>query len=73
MHTHHSLEEKKEIIRLHELGASMSELMKRYHVRDPVWSPLDGEAIVSGQTVRLYHGKSFTIGNTIFTYIEKDM
>jgi len=34
MYTHHSLEEKKEIIRLHELGASMSELMKRYHVRD---------------------------------------
>lgn len=34
---------------------------------------VDGEAIVSGQTVRLYHGKSFTIGNTIFTYIEKDM
>ena len=34
---------------------------------------VEGEAIVSGQTVRLYHGKSFTIGNTIFTYIEKDM
>ena len=34
---------------------------------------VDGEAIISGQTVRLYHGKSFTIGNTTFTYIEKDM
>ena len=34
MYIDHSLEEKKEIIRLHELGASMSELMKRYHVRD---------------------------------------
>ena len=34
MYIHHSLEEKKEIIRLHELGASMSELMSRYHVRD---------------------------------------
>lgn len=33
----------------------------------------EGEALVSGQTVRLYHGKSFTIGNTTFTYIEKDM
>jgi hypothetical protein len=34
---------------------------------------VDGEAIVSGQTVRLYHGKTFTIGNTTFTYIEKDL
>lgn len=34
---------------------------------------VDGEAIVSGQTVRLYHGKSFSIGNTTFTYIEKDL
>ena len=34
MYIHHSLEEKKEIIRLHELGASMCDLMKRYHVRD---------------------------------------
>lgn len=34
---------------------------------------VEGEAITSGQTVRLYHGKSFTIGNTIFTYIEKDL
>lgn len=34
---------------------------------------LEGEALISGQTVRLYHGKSFTIGNTTFTYIEKDM
>ena len=34
---------------------------------------VEGEAIVSGQTVRLFHGKSFTIGNTTFTYIEKDI
>lgn len=34
MYIHHSLEEKKEIIRLYELGTSMCELMKRYHVRD---------------------------------------
>ena len=34
MYIHHSLEEKKEIIRLYELGAGMSELMNRYHVRD---------------------------------------
>ena len=34
MYIHHSLEEKKEIIRLYELEISMSELMKRYHVRD---------------------------------------
>ena len=34
MYIHHSVEEKKEIIRLHELGTSMCELMKRYHVRD---------------------------------------
>ena len=34
MYRHHSLEEKKEIIRLHESGASMCELMKRFHVRD---------------------------------------
>ena len=34
MYIHHSLEEKKEIIRLHESGASMCELMKHFHVRD---------------------------------------
>ena len=34
MYIHHSLEEKKEIIRLHASGASMSELMKHYHVHD---------------------------------------
>ena len=34
MYIHHTLEEKKEIIRLHESGASMVELMKRFHVRD---------------------------------------
>ena len=34
MYRHHTLEEKKEILRLHASGASMSELMKRFHVRD---------------------------------------
>lgn len=34
---------------------------------------VEGEAITSGQTIRLYHGRSFTIGNTIFTYVEKDL
>ena len=34
MYRHHSLEEKKEIIRLHESGSSMCELMKCFHVRD---------------------------------------
>ena len=34
MYKHHTLEEKKEIIRLHESGTSMVELMKRFHVRD---------------------------------------
>ena len=34
MYKHHSLEEKKEIIRLHEAGACMVELMNRFHVRD---------------------------------------
>lgn len=31
---HNTLKEKKEIIRLHEAGASMVELMTRFHVRD---------------------------------------
>ena len=34
MYRHHTLEEKKEILRLHDSGVSMSELMKRFHVRD---------------------------------------
>jgi len=34
MYKHHSLEEKKEIIRLHEAGACMVELMNRFQVRD---------------------------------------
>ena len=34
MYRHHSLEEKKEMILLRESGASMSELMARFHVRD---------------------------------------
>lgn len=34
MSRHHTLEEKKEIIRLHEGGSSMIELMTRFHVRD---------------------------------------
>ena len=34
MYRHHTLEEKKEILRLHDSGASMSELMERFHVRD---------------------------------------
>ena len=34
MYKHHSLEEKKEIIRMHEAGACMVELMNRFHVRD---------------------------------------
>lgn len=31
---HHALKEKKEIIRFHEAGASMVELMTRFYVRD---------------------------------------
>lgn len=31
---HHTLKEKKEIIRFHEAGASMVELMTRFYVRD---------------------------------------
>ena len=31
-----------------------------------------GRAIRPNKKIRLYHGKSFTIGQTTFTYIEKD-
>ena len=33
----------------------------------------DGKPLLVGQEVLLYHGKSFTVGNTTFTYIEKDL
>lgn len=31
-----------------------------------------GKAIQPGKKIRLYHGRTFTIGQTTFTYIEKD-
>ena len=34
MSRHHTLAEKQEILRLHEEGASMVELMTRFHVSD---------------------------------------
>lgn len=33
----------------------------------------DGKPLDVGKEIWLYHGKSFTIGNTTFTYIEKDV
>lgn len=33
----------------------------------------DGKPLPVGKEVWLYHGKSFTVGNTTFTYIEKDI
>lgn len=33
----------------------------------------DGKPLAVGKEIWLYHGKSFTIGNTTFTYIEKDI
>lgn len=33
---------------------------------------INGSPLVEGKKVRLFHGKSFTIGQTTFTYIEKD-
>ena len=33
----------------------------------------DGKPLPVGKEVLLYHGKAFTIGNTTFTYIEKDL
>ena len=33
----------------------------------------DGKPLAVGKEIWLYHGKSFTIGNTTFTYIEKDV
>ena len=33
---------------------------------------INGKPLKPGRKTRLYHGKSFTIGNTSFTYIEKD-
>lgn len=34
---------------------------------------VDGQPLAIDQPVRLFHGKSFAIGNTTFTYIEKDL
>lgn len=33
---------------------------------------INGKPVREGRKIRLYHGKNFTIGNTTFTYIEKD-
>ena len=33
----------------------------------------DGKPLPVGKEVWLYHGKSFSVGNTTFTYIEKDL
>ena len=33
----------------------------------------DGKPLPVGKEEWLYHGKSFTVGNTTFTYIEKDL
>ena len=33
----------------------------------------DGKPLAVGKEIWLYHGKSFSIGNTTFTYIEKDL
>jgi predicted component of type VI protein secretion system len=33
----------------------------------------NGKPLAVGKSMWLYHGKSFTIGNTTFTYIEKDI
>ena len=33
---------------------------------------MKGKPVVVNKKVRLYHGRSFTIGQTTFTYIEKD-
>ena len=34
---------------------------------------VNGKPLAIGKEIWLYHGKSFTIGNTTFTYIEKDL
>ena len=34
---------------------------------------MDGKELPDDKQVRLYHGTSFSIGNTTFTYIEKDL
>lgn len=33
---------------------------------------INGKPVAENKKIRLFHGKSFTIGQTIFTYIEKD-
>ena len=33
---------------------------------------VDGKTLGTGKMLRLYHGRSFTIGKTTFTYVEKD-
>ena len=57
MYIHHSLEEKKEIIRLHELGASMSELMKRYHVLENCFGLMKSELLYANQYKSMEHFK----------------
>ena len=34
---------------------------------------INGKPLSVNRRVRLYHGKSFTIGKTTFTYVEKDL
>ena len=41
-----------------------------YALEDGVF--VNGKPLTVGKGIRLYHGKSFSIGQTLFTYIEKD-
>ncbi len=34
---------------------------------------VDGKVLVEGKRIRLYHGRKFMIGKTLFTYVEKDI
>ncbi len=61
MYKHHSLEEKKEIIRLYESGACMVELMSRFHVRDHYLYILFGRYKKYGiEGLESYKGKHIT-------------
>ena len=41
-----------------------------YALEDGVF--VNGKPLTVGKGIRLYHGKSFSIGQTLFIYIEKD-
>jgi transposase-like protein len=76
MYKHHSLEEKKEIIRLYLSGVCMVELMSRFHVRDHYLYILFGRYKKYGiEGLESYKGKHITaeLKQSVILEYEKDV